>query len=162
MMVDLPAGRPTPPTKIRRCILLYSICLCWRRTADNDWSPPSVYGCSPSEAESAGRHDLSSGKGGCIARILKRRTDITAILLSIRLPQYPPGKWTGLKRPSRGPFPKDRGFTLLDLIIVVIILGVLAMMIVPQFGSMISEARINDAAWELVSGLEYAESLAIE
>lgn len=36
------------------------------------------------------------------------------------------------------------------------------MMIVPQFGSMISEAKINGAAWELVSGLEYAESLAIE
>ncbi len=36
------------------------------------------------------------------------------------------------------------------------------MMIVPQFGSMMSESKLNAATWELVSGLEYAESLAIE
>jgi len=57
---------------------------------------------------------------------------------------------------------KNRGFTLLDLIIVVIILGILSMVIVPQLGSMANEAKLNSAAWELVTAFQYAQSLAIE
>lgn len=57
---------------------------------------------------------------------------------------------------------KNRGFTLLDLIIVLIILGILTMMIVPQLGSLANEAKLNGASWELVSAFQYAQSLAIE
>jgi prepilin-type N-terminal cleavage/methylation domain-containing protein len=56
----------------------------------------------------------------------------------------------------------SRGFTLLDLIIVIIILGVLAMVIVPQIGSMANLSKINSAAWELISAFQYTQTLAIE
>ena len=56
----------------------------------------------------------------------------------------------------------DRGFTLLDLIIVVIILGVLAMLILPQLGTMANQSKINSAAWELISAFQYAQTMAIE
>ena len=54
------------------------------------------------------------------------------------------------------------GFTLLDLLIVILILGVLAVIAIPQFHSIVTEARLNEAAGELVSGLQYAGNLAVK
>jgi type II secretion system protein H len=56
---------------------------------------------------------------------------------------------------------RDKGFTLVDLIIVVLILGVLVMIAIPQFQSIVAESKLNGAAGELVSGLQYARNLAV-
>jgi len=53
------------------------------------------------------------------------------------------------------------GFTLIDLLIVVMILGILGMTVWPQFHSMIGEAKLNEAAGELAAGLQYAGNLAV-
>jgi Tfp pilus assembly protein FimT len=57
---------------------------------------------------------------------------------------------------------KDKGFTFLDLIIVILILGVLGMTVIPRFQSMVAESKLNEATGELVSGLQYARNLAIQ
>ena len=57
---------------------------------------------------------------------------------------------------------KDKGFTLFDLIIVILILGVLGMIVMPRFQSMVAESKLNGAAVELVSGLQYARNLAVQ
>ena len=56
---------------------------------------------------------------------------------------------------------KDRGFSLLDLLIVLMILGIMGMILAPQLQSMMTEARLSEAAREMVSGLQYAQSLAV-
>jgi len=53
------------------------------------------------------------------------------------------------------------GFTLVELLLVVLIVGVVAMMVGPATQSMLLEARLNAAAGELVGALEYARSCAI-
>jgi len=53
------------------------------------------------------------------------------------------------------------GFTLLDTLMVLLILGIVGMAIMPQFYGLVSEAKLNGAATELVTALEYAESLAV-
>jgi type II secretion system protein H len=56
---------------------------------------------------------------------------------------------------------KNRGFSLLDLLIVLMILGIMGVILAPQLYSMMTEARLNEAAREMVSGLQYAQSLAV-
>lgn len=46
--------------------------------------------------------------------------------------------------------------------IVVLLLGIVALAGIPQFNGMISEVRLNEAAAELVAGLHYTRSLAVE
>jgi len=60
------------------------------------------------------------------------------------------------------PDPQNSGFTLIDMILVVMIIGIVGMIAIPQFHSMITEAKLNAAAGELVAALEYARSLAVE
>lgn len=55
----------------------------------------------------------------------------------------------------------QQGFTLVDLLIVILILGVLGVIAIPQFHSMVTEAKLNEATGELVSGLQYAGNLAV-
>ena len=50
----------------------------------------------------------------------------------------------------------------MECMIAVLILGIVAMVGIPQFKSMTSEVRLNEAAAELISGLQYARSLAVE
>ncbi len=47
------------------------------------------------------------------------------------------------------------------MLIVIVILGIVAMTIVPQFSGMFQEAKLNEAAGEIVSGMQYAGNLAI-
>ena len=56
---------------------------------------------------------------------------------------------------------RSRGFSLLDLLIVLMILGIMGVILAPQLNSMVTEARLNEAAREMVSGLQYAQSLAV-
>jgi prepilin-type N-terminal cleavage/methylation domain-containing protein len=56
---------------------------------------------------------------------------------------------------------ENKGFSLLDMLIVVMILGILGVLAAPRLHSMMTAARLNEAARELVSGLEYARSLAV-
>ena len=56
---------------------------------------------------------------------------------------------------------KNEGFSLLDLLIVLMILGIMGIIVAPQLHSMMTEARLNEAAREMVCGLHYAQSLAV-
>ena len=56
---------------------------------------------------------------------------------------------------------ENKGFSLLDLLIVIMILGILGVFLAPQLHSTLNEARLNEATGELVSGLHYAQSLAV-
>ncbi len=54
------------------------------------------------------------------------------------------------------------GFTLFDLLIVALILGILGTITIPHFEGIITETKLNEAAAELVCGLQYAQNLAVE
>jgi len=54
------------------------------------------------------------------------------------------------------------GFTLFDLLIVVLILGIIGTVTTPHFKGIITETKLNEATTELVSGLQYAQNLAVE
>ncbi len=57
-------------------------------------------------------------------------------------------------------FVVEGGFTLMELLIVVMIVGILGLAVVPQIQLLIQEARLNGAAGELVTALEYASEQA--
>lgn len=54
-----------------------------------------------------------------------------------------------------------KGFTLIDLLISIAIIGILGMLVVPQYQTYITDAKLKGAATELVSALEYAKSLSV-
>jgi len=56
---------------------------------------------------------------------------------------------------------ENKGFCLLDLLIVIMIIGIIGVLVTPPIHSMIDGARLNEASGELVSGLQYARSLAV-
>lgn len=43
----------------------------------------------------------------------------------------------------------------------IMILGIIGMIVIPQFQGMVQETRLNEAAAELVSGMQYAGNLAV-
>lgn len=59
-------------------------------------------------------------------------------------------------------FNNSSGFSLLDLTLTLLIIGILGMIALPRLATLISQTKLNAAAGELVSGLEYARSLAVE
>jgi type II secretion system protein H len=57
---------------------------------------------------------------------------------------------------------RKSGFSLVELLIVIIIIGITAMAVMPQLHSMVSEAKLDGAVGEVVSALDYARNLAVE
>jgi type II secretion system protein H len=59
------------------------------------------------------------------------------------------------------PHRPTHGFTLIEMLIVVIILGIVGLLALPKIDSMLTESKVDAAAGELIQGLEYARSLAV-
>jgi prepilin-type N-terminal cleavage/methylation domain-containing protein len=57
---------------------------------------------------------------------------------------------------------RESGFSLFELIIVIIIIGITAMVAMPRLHSMVTEAKLDGAVGEVVSALGYARNLAVE
>jgi len=53
------------------------------------------------------------------------------------------------------------GFTLVDLLIVVFILGIVGLAVIPEFHTMAAASKLSEATAELVDGLHYARNLAV-
>jgi len=71
---------------------------------------------------------------------------------------YPPGRTRQHKR-ARGP---GRGFTLIELMLVLVILSVLAMVVVPRFTSRSQEARVTAARTDIANLEVCLDALEIE
>jgi type IV fimbrial biogenesis protein FimU len=56
---------------------------------------------------------------------------------------------------------KSRGFTLIELIVVVVIVGIFAAMAMPMFSSSLHRSNVNSAANELYDLLQYARAEAV-
>ncbi len=54
-----------------------------------------------------------------------------------------------------------RGFSLIELSIVLVILSIVAVAGVPMLGSVVNEARLSGAAGEVATALEYAQMIAM-
>jgi len=57
---------------------------------------------------------------------------------------------------------REKGFGLVELLIVILIIGITAMAAMPQWASMAAEAKLNGATSEVVIALEYARNLAVQ
>jgi len=67
-----------------------------------------------------------------------------------------------VKRPGqRRTEKKQQGVSLFDMLIVIIILGIVGIAVIPQLQGIVEETKLNEATAELVSGIQYAENLAI-
>lgn len=69
-------------------------------------------------------------------------------------------KWFGLRRgcaPAHG----ERGFTLVELLVVVVIMGVLAALAMPNFTQLIRSMRIKNASFDVYASIAAARSEAI-
>ncbi len=55
----------------------------------------------------------------------------------------------------------DTGFTLIEILLVVAIIGILALVMIPTFTSHEDEQKLTMAATELIDGMRYARSEAI-
>lgn len=53
------------------------------------------------------------------------------------------------------------GFTLVELLIVLVVLAIVCLLAAPQFASIVNDRKLDGAAAELVVGLQYAGHLAV-
>jgi prepilin-type N-terminal cleavage/methylation domain-containing protein len=61
---------------------------------------------------------------------------------------------------QRGPGSSSRGYTLVELAIVIAIVGVLTSLAYWRMGPGVLQARVNRAAWTLAADLQYAQLMA--
>ena len=65
-------------------------------------------------------------------------------------------------RPSiRSPQPRHAGFTLVELMVTVAVIGILAVFAVPSMTAMIANSRLQSASGELIAALQAARSEAV-
>jgi len=71
------------------------------------------------------------------------------------------GKRQVMNCQQRNPGTIDTGFTLVELLIVMIIVGIIAMLVIPDLGSTLLASRLDASAREVVTALHGAQDLAI-
>lgn len=64
-------------------------------------------------------------------------------------------------RHSVGTLSSKKGMTMVELMICVLILGILGMVAIPSFGTYLNERKLSGSALEIVSAIQYAQSLSI-
>ncbi|HQV71472.1 MAG: GspH/FimT family pseudopilin [Xanthomonadales bacterium] len=62
---------------------------------------------------------------------------------------------------SRFPIPVSRGFTLIEMIVVIVLIGIVASVVTFAFTRTLASARIQAASNDLVAGLRYTRGQAI-
>lgn len=65
------------------------------------------------------------------------------------------------RRPP-GPFDLPRGFTLVELMIVIVVLGIVAVLGVPSFAQVMANSAVKGAANEAYADLQYARSESVQ
>lgn len=69
---------------------------------------------------------------------------------------------TRRRRPLQRPGPRVRGFTLTELLMVVVVVAVLAVLAAPSFLEMLANSRLRGQAAEAYSDLQFARSASVE
>ena len=62
---------------------------------------------------------------------------------------------------SRFPIPRSRGFTMIEMIVVIVLIGIVASVVAFSFARSLSSARIQAASRDLVAALRYTRGQAI-
>ncbi len=62
---------------------------------------------------------------------------------------------------SRMPNPRSKGFTLIEMIVVIVLIGIVASVVTFSFARSLAGARIQAAGNDLVAGLRYTRGQAI-
>ena len=58
--------------------------------------------------------------------------------------------------------PKPQGFTLIEVMLVIAVVGILAMVTVPKYQALIDQVHLDSSTQSLVDSLNYAKQLAID
>jgi type II secretion system protein H len=66
-----------------------------------------------------------------------------------------------MKRTSQNRFRAERGFTLMEMVIVAVVIGVISAMAVPSFLSYMPKLRVKSAARDIVSQMRLARSRSV-
>ena len=117
-------------------------------------------------AQGAARPHLHFNYGNCVKRggcSLSRRLQMTkkysdVSIDSVSMSGEKMGKITGLSEQNL--VRRACGFTLIEVIVVVVILSIVALMAVPMFGSA-ADIQLKAAANMIAADIEYAKSMAI-
>ncbi len=59
-------------------------------------------------------------------------------------------------------YPEEQGFTIIELLVVVLILSVMAAVAIPSIRGIVDGATLDEAAYEVVDMLKYARNMAIQ
>ena len=79
----------------------------------------------------------------------------------VRFESYAGVTWCNLRLPQRLSRRTQSGFTLVELMVVIVVLAILASIGIPGFQGIVAENRATSAANELLATLQFARSAAI-